>query len=103
MPTQPKRLFRSRTNKVIAGVCGGLGDYFNIDPTIVRLVFVAAVLLWGTGILVYLVMMVVMPLEGTKEVEPNIGARVRESAEEIKQSAQKIAKDFKGTKPDQKK
>lgn len=103
MAPQPKRLFRSRTNKVIAGVCGGLGEYFSIDATIIRLIFVISVVVWGTGIIVYLVMMIVMPLEGAKEAEPNIGARVRESAEEIKQTAKKIASDFKDAKPNSKK
>ncbi len=103
MPNQPKRLQRSRTNKVIAGVCGGIGEYFNVDATIVRVIAVVTVLAWGAGLFAYIVMMLIMPLEGTKETEPNIGARVRESAEEIKQSAKKIASDFKGTKPDQKK
>jgi len=97
MPNQPKRLQRSRTNKVIAGVCGGIAQYFNVDATIVRVIAVVAVLAWGAGLFAYIVMMIIMPLEGTKESEPNIGARVRESAEEIKQSAKKIADDFKGT------
>ena len=98
MATVPKRLYRSRKNRVIAGVCGGLGEYFNIDATIVRLVFVVSVFAWGASLFVYLVMLVVMPLEGKDEAQPNIGERVRESAEEVKESAQKIARDFKAKK-----
>jgi phage shock protein C len=58
-----KRLHRSRTEKMIAGVCGGLGEYLDMDPTVVRLIFVAIVLLAGTGILAYLILWVVMPLD----------------------------------------
>ena len=58
----PKRLFKSRTNRVICGVCGGVGEYFNVDPTIIRLLFV----LLGcttTGVIVYLIAAVIMPEE----------------------------------------
>ncbi len=59
-----KKLYRSRTNRVIAGVCGGLADYFNIDVTIVRLIFVAGALIgMGTFILIYIVMFVIVPEE----------------------------------------
>jgi phage shock protein PspC (stress-responsive transcriptional regulator) len=58
-----KRLQRSRTEKMIAGVCGGLAQYFNIDPTIVRLLWVVITIMGGAGILLYLVLWIVMPLE----------------------------------------
>lgn len=57
---EPKKLFKSRTNRVLCGVCGGLGEYFNIDPTIIRLLF----LLLGftvTGIIVYIIAAIVVP------------------------------------------
>jgi phage shock protein C len=47
-----KKLFRSRTNRKIAGVCGGLGDYFNIDPTLVRILFL--IFFGGGGLLLYI-------------------------------------------------
>ena len=56
-----KRL--NKKNKIIFGVCGGLGDYFKIDPTIIRLIFVAALILYGSGLLLYLIMAIVMPNE----------------------------------------
>ncbi|MFL0245682.1 PspC domain-containing protein [Candidatus Clostridium stratigraminis] len=56
-----KRLYKSNSNKVIAGVCGGLAEYFDIDPTIVRLGFVLFVLLGGSGILGYLICALVIP------------------------------------------
>lgn len=56
-----KRLERSTDDRWIAGVCGGLADYFDVDATIVRLVFLLAFFGFGTGLLVYLVLWVVMP------------------------------------------
>ena len=59
-----QRLTRSRTNSKIFGVCGGLGEYLDVDPTIIRLLaVVAAVLGFGTGILIYLIAALVMPNE----------------------------------------
>ena len=55
-----KKLYRNTGNKMIAGVCSGLADYINIDPTIVRLIF-ALVGLSGTGILAYLVCAIIIP------------------------------------------
>lgn len=58
-----KRLVRSRNDKMLFGVCGGLADYLNIDPVIVRLL-VALLTLWnGVGLLVYLVLALIMPQE----------------------------------------
>jgi phage shock protein C len=58
-----KRLYRSRQERMIAGVCGGLGEYLTIDPTIIRLLFAMTFFFGGTGIIVYLVMMMVVPEE----------------------------------------
>lgn len=58
-----KKLYRSNTDKKVMGVCGGLGDYFEIDSTLVRLGFVALVLFAGTGLLAYLIMGIVIPTE----------------------------------------
>ncbi len=56
-----KRLYRSTDDKMIAGVCGGIAEYFDIDPVIVRLVFVALLVGAGSGFLAYLVLYVVVP------------------------------------------
>lgn len=58
-----EKLHRSRSNKIIGGVCGGLGESLNIDPTIIRLVFAAALIFFGVGPLVYLVLWIIMPME----------------------------------------
>jgi phage shock protein PspC (stress-responsive transcriptional regulator) len=57
-----RRLYRSETDRMIAGVCGGLGEYLNVDATLIRLLFVAAVLAGvGSGIILYLILMIIMP------------------------------------------
>lgn len=58
-----KRLYRSRDNRMIAGVCGGIAHYFNLDPTVVRLIFVVAILFAGSAILAYLIAWLVVPEE----------------------------------------
>ena len=58
-----KRLYRSKNEKMIAGVCGGLANYFSIDPTIVRLVFILLLFAPPSGILIYLILMLITPLE----------------------------------------
>lgn len=58
-----KRLVKK--NKKIFGVCGGLGDYFEIDPTIIRALFLISVIVFGTGLLIYIILALVMPEEGT--------------------------------------
>jgi phage shock protein C len=63
--TQPeKRLYRSRTNRVVAGVCGGLAEYFGVDTTVVRLAFALGIILGlGSLLVVYIVMVFVVPEE----------------------------------------
>lgn len=72
--TTPNRLYRSRQNKMIAGVAGGLGQYFNVDPTLFRLAFVVALLIPGIGgisLLAYIILAIVVPQRplGEEEVE----------------------------------
>lgn len=56
-----KRLYRSTSNRMLGGVCGGLGEYFNIDPTIVRLLFVLAAVCGFFGLIAYLIMYLIIP------------------------------------------
>src|SRR5512146_2811448 len=60
-PAPPKRLTRSATDKKIAGVCGGLAEYLDMDPTLVRLIWVMLALFVGWGILGYLIAWIVLP------------------------------------------
>ena len=59
-----KRLYRSRNDRVIAGVCAGLGHYFNLDPVLIRvLAVIVGFMSFGTLVLLYLVLALIMPLE----------------------------------------
>lgn len=68
MSTQPKRLYRSRTNRVIAGVCGGFAEYFDIDPTLVRIVMILLTIFGGWGILLYVAALIIVPLNPSTTV-----------------------------------
>ena len=71
----PPKLYRSATDKVVAGVCGGLAAYFKIDPVIVRLAFVLFALAGGASVLLYIVLWVMVPVgEGTSVVARGITA-----------------------------
>jgi phage shock protein PspC (stress-responsive transcriptional regulator) len=59
-----KRLYRRREGRVVAGVCAGLAAYFGIDVTLVRLAFAVATIVWGLGVLIYLLAWAVIPEEG---------------------------------------
>ena len=56
-----KRLYRSNTNKMICGVCGGVAEYFGIDPTVVRLGWAILACFGGTGILAYILAAIIIP------------------------------------------
>ena len=65
MSTQYNKLYRSRENRMLGGVCGGLGEYFDIDPALVRVLFVFGAFLGipGALVLIYLVILVLVPQE----------------------------------------
>lgn len=56
-----KRLYRSRTNRVIGGVCGGLGEYLGVDPVVIRLIWAITFFLGGVGFIAYIICLVVIP------------------------------------------
>ena len=60
---EQKKIFRSLDNRMVCGVCGGIGKYFNIDPTIIRLVWVLASLFGGGGLLAYIIAAIIIPEE----------------------------------------
>ena len=62
-----KRLYKSRNNKMICGVCAGIADYLNIDPSIVRVLWAVLALAAGTGVLAYIACAIILP-EGDTEV-----------------------------------
>jgi len=66
-----KRLTKSKTDRKLFGVCGGLGEYFGIDPTLVRLAFVLLGLLHGIGLIVYIILAIIMPSQKNVEMVPS--------------------------------
>ena len=58
-----KKLYRVEDSKMLAGVCGGVAEYFNIDPTIVRVLWVAASLFAGGGVILYIIMAIIVPVK----------------------------------------
>ena len=64
-----RRIYRNTKDKVIAGVCSGLGEYFKVDPVLVRLIWLVAVLVFGTGILAYILAWIFIPQKPEDVVE----------------------------------
>lgn len=60
-----KRLYRSETNRMLCGVCGGIGEYFNLDPTLVRLGFAFLCAFGGSGIAMYIIAAIIIPTQGS--------------------------------------
>ncbi len=84
-----RRLFRSRSDYMLGGVCAGLGRYFGIDATLLRLIFVLLVLAGGSGVLLYIVLWIVIPREDTTYTQTNldgdeIGRRARQMGDEMR-------------------
>ncbi len=69
------RLTRSRSDYMIGGVCGGLGRYFKVDPTLVRLIFVLLTLAGGSGVLIYFILWIVIPREDMVDVQNNLDSQ----------------------------
>ena len=90
-----KRLYRSRTDRMLCGVCGGLAKYFDIDPTIMRLIFVISIFLGGSGILAYIILAIVVPVEGSTSAEPK--ETMKENVEEMKKTAEELGREFRAT------
>ena len=90
-----RRLYRSRDDRVIAGVCSGLGAYFGIDPTIVRVIAVLSIFVGGLGGVTYIILAIIVPLEGSSATEP--GDTIKENVDDIKETASEIGRDIQST------
>lgn len=94
-----RRLRRSRTNRMIAGVAGGLAEHFEVDSTLVRLVFVLLTLAGGAGIPIYIALAILMPEESSSAVRPVDVARenvadFRENLEEFRVRAEEFGEEL---------
>lgn len=89
-----KKLYRSETERMLGGVSGGLGEYFGIDPTLIRLIFVLLTVFGGSGIIIYIILWAILPARSNLNNDPE--ENIRQNADEIKSKAKSFAKDFKG-------
>lgn len=78
-----KKLYRIEEGKVFAGVCGGVAEYFNMDPVIVRVLWVAASLFAGGGLILYIVMAIIVPVK-SEVIVSNVIEKKEEDKKESK-------------------
>lgn len=90
MPTD-KKLYRSQEDRILFGVCSGLAKYFNKDPLIFRIIFIALGLLNGIGIVIYTIMFVVVPKEPGDYIEVNRKEKVKEFVKKVEKKAESVA------------
>jgi phage shock protein C len=83
-----KKLYRSGGNMMIAGVCGGIGEYFNVDAVLIRIVFLLLSLMGGSGVFFYIFCWVIIPKQGSENRNQEM---VRNFADEIKERATEFA------------
>lgn len=79
------KLYRSEKDRMVGGVCGGLGEYFGIDSTIVRLIFALIVIYGGSGLILYIILWIVLPSESNVKDTPE--KVIEKNREEIKEKA----------------
>ncbi|MFH0977981.1 MAG: PspC domain-containing protein [Candidatus Woesearchaeota archaeon] len=83
-----KRMFRSRQDKIIAGVCGGIAEFYDADPVWIRLATVLLTLAWGTGLIIYIVLWIVMPLN--PDQKPSVDTMAERTAKKLAKKAQSV-------------
>ncbi|MFN7014053.1 MAG: PspC domain-containing protein [Bacteroidia bacterium] len=103
-----KRIFRDPDNRVLGGVCSGIGNYFGIDPVWIRIAFVIMFFAFGTGPFLYLILWIIIPkakttaekleMRGEPVTAENIGKTIREEMEGVKDSFNNISNDLKSKK-----
>lgn len=87
MEIKGKTLYRSSDDRYIAGVCGGLGEFFDVDPLVFRLIFLLLLFFGGGGLILYIILWILMPEKAEK--------RAKNLNENIKQGANKMAEEIK--------
>ena len=91
-----KKLYRSTSDSMLGGVCGGLGKYFDADPNLIRLIFVIFAAITGFGILVYLALWLILPEEGEDAKRP-LADRVRDGTDAIVDRTKKLGEEVRST------
>ena len=90
-----KKIYRKTDDCVVAGVCSGLADYFEIDETLVRVIFVLLAIGGGSGILIYFVLWLVIPKKGEENKKVDWQENVKEFTEDVGKKAKTVAKEIK--------
>ena len=93
-----QKLYRSETDKMIAGVCGGLAKFFSVDATLVRLVFLLLLFLGGSGFVLYLILWIIVPRESFAAGTPQ--DVVHDNAQDIAQTARDLGQSIGGASGD---
>jgi phage shock protein C len=83
MSEERKRLYRNTREQMLGGVCAGLGDYFDIDPTLVRLGFVLLLVTGGAGALIYIILWIVVPVAKTKDEKEEVSGSEEGKGEQV--------------------
>jgi phage shock protein C len=96
MENAPKKLYRSQEDKIIAGVCGGIGKYFEIDPILIRGAFILLGLINGAGLILYIILAIIVPKEPsqvlkTEDSKMTGEQKIKEAAQGLKKEAQEFA------------
>ena len=89
-----KKLYRSKKDSMIAGVCGGIAEYFDVDSTLIRLLAVIVALLGGAGVVVYIIAWIIVPQKPEQVSDDKFDKR-EESKEKIKKEAEEVVKEVK--------
>ncbi len=90
-----KRIYRSRQDKVIGGVCGGIAEYFNIDPVWIRIIAVVLALMDGIGILAYIVAWIIIPENSRQKIrDPKMQSQINSTIKKISNSSRKNRASF---------
>ena len=87
-------LYRSESDRMLGGICGGLGDYLSIDTTLVRLFFALLFFGSGIGLLVYLALWIIMPSESTAQAGTSFEENIKNSGENFSERVQTVGEEF---------
>ncbi len=93
MSEETKKLQRSRTDKILFGVCGGLSRHFNIDATLVRVIFILLTLSNGIGTVLYLALAIIVPKEPGEDTPVDRREKIRDFAHEVGQKTKEMARE----------
>ena len=87
-------LYRSESNRMLGGVCGGLGDYLALDPIFIRLFFVLLFFGQGSGMIIYLILWIIMPNESNVQADKSLEDNIKASTENFGERVQTIGQEF---------